>query len=327
MEFQQAVLREEEAFAPPAPVRGARRIVWVPGEQVLTLQVNIPGRHWRKALAYAVEPHLAQPIEQLQIIPLLRQKEGETVCAVVAKAQLTKWQDALEKVGWTDAVLLPDYFAVPEGEGWQRCREQGRSRVRTGQATGFCAPDQVVEKLAQQAHASLHDVPPKADGSPALLHYTLAQARAAQAQSAVWKPWVQVAGMLLLVTGVYLGEKAWEIQRLQQQAQAYQKQTEALFRQLFPDVKRIVNIRAQLKGKLQAHQPEINHDWALLLQQVQRAGAWVKTFSWEQGKGRLTVRADTRSALQQLEKLPRLKRQTMHKLDNGHWEAEYVVGA
>ena len=328
MEFQQAVLREDESFSPPAPVRGARRIVWVPGERVLTLQLNIPGRHWRKALAYAVEPYLAQPIEQQQIIPLDRRADGETVCAVVAQAQLARWQDALEQYGWEDAALLPDYFSVPVGENWQRYSEQGRSRVRTGQATGFCAPDQAAETLAQQAQASLQAVSEsQLTCSPELLRYKLAQTRSAKMSGSVWKSWAQVAAMLLLVVGVYLGEKVWQTQRLQQQAQAYQMQTEALFKQLFPEVKRIVNIRAQLKGKLKPHQAEINHNWAWILRQVQQAGAWVQAFSWQQGNTRLTVRAATQTALQKLEKIPRFKRQAMRKLDTGQWEAEYVVGA
>ncbi|MDG6777324.1 type II secretion system protein GspL [Thiomicrorhabdus sp. zzn3] len=69
-----------------------------------------------------------------------------------------------------------------------------------------------------------------------------------QRQSGEWRRWrwplVSVAALVV----VYLLGLTLQAQHDRQQAEAYQMQTQALFKQRFPEVKRIVNLRAQAKS-------------------------------------------------------------------------------
>jgi general secretion pathway protein L len=60
--------------------------------------------------------------------------------------------------------------------------------------------------------------------------------------------WRWPALLSLALLGLYLGGLALQTAHTQAQARAYQQQSEALFKQRFPEVKRIINVRTQAKS-------------------------------------------------------------------------------
>lgn len=73
----------------------------------------------------------------------------------------------------------------------------------------------------------------------------------AKPQSAVWQKGLLFSvGLMLTLVILLMVKVQWQTSQIQQQATVYQQQTEKLFQQMFPDSKRIVNIKAQTISRL-----------------------------------------------------------------------------
>lgn len=138
------------AAAPPPPAG----VVWFPGEAVLLLAVampRLPAHQRRMALAYAVEDHLAEPLDAVEVMAVPLDSNdgagtgtvsgtgaGRALAAVAGKAALAL---AMTSVGRGQR-LVPDLLAVPcPPQGWAvwvaDSDAPGRMLVRLADGTGF----------------------------------------------------------------------------------------------------------------------------------------------------------------------------------------------
>lgn len=136
--------------------------------------------------------------------------------------------------------------------------------VRTGTFSGFACDQAWFEQVMSLPHhqaVTLTTIAPSIE--PPIQPLSSAAARPLlslsrgdfKAQSA-WHAGVKrlrwVAGLVVLMLATELVATHLQTQRLAAQAGLYQTQTQALFKQLFPDVKRVVNLRAQTTSRLKA---------------------------------------------------------------------------
>lgn len=90
-------------------------IVLVPGEEVLTLPVDLPikaGARLRAAVPYALEEQLATDIEDLHFAIGPATDSGKWPVAVVAHAAIDGWLARLREAGIHPVRLVPDYHGV-----------------------------------------------------------------------------------------------------------------------------------------------------------------------------------------------------------------------
>ncbi len=273
--------------------------VWVPTEQVLLLRVEVPGRQWRKALPFAVEPFLAAPLEAQAVIPLHRSRTGETWCAVVARRVLEQWQAALPPA-WRAQPLVPDCFEVTPGAPgrWAVLERDGRVLVRQDTWRGFAAPAAWLPVLAEAAGVETVSARQETALTPkAVRQLNLNRQRREQRlfTPAVLRS-LRRAGLLMLALLVaWLGHMVWQTHRLQQQAQAYEQAAMAAFHRAFPTIHRVVNVRVQAQNavrRLQAQQQSwqrLSH----LVRAVEAAGGRIEALTLDDTGWRLQVRLPT----------------------------------
>lgn len=249
------------------------KIVWVPSRWVSVLRVFVPGksRHqWLEAMPYAIEEQLAQPLEALHLVVLNRDKQGMVTVAVVAKQRMQAWLSALAESDLKQAWLVPECFSLDytnqeHGADSLACWvamdsmiEPHSRLVRTGRYSGLSIDASHWAAFVQSAQAQMPAlvVEPasrvEVESISALRRFNLCQGEFAPFSSASrqWRPWRWPAGLAalwLILLGV---QTHWQTQQTLEQAQVYQQQTETLFRQLFPQTQRVVNIQVQTQSFL-----------------------------------------------------------------------------
>lgn len=269
--------------------RGTPVILLVPTEEVLLTEVELKlrGAKLRKAIPYALEEQLAEEIEELHFVAG-HQHEGRTEVAVVRRERMDAWLAMFAAHGISPRAIVPDVLALPWQEGeWFLATDKERALVRTGDQQGFaCHPDYlapmmngVLENKPEQPPSVVHSW--HCDGSPTLelpspfsqvqnhrcdSHMLSLLAQGLQPRQSLnllqgdysqqtdlsrsLKPWRWAAALLGIwfVLGlVYLN---LEKSQLSERKLALSQQAEAIYRNTFPDAKRVVNPRVQMEQKL-----------------------------------------------------------------------------
>lgn len=250
-------------------------VVWVPSQSVLFMSVFVPGKRkadWTAALPFALEESLSEPIEHFHIVALNRSAQGVVSAGLVEHGLIQKWIQLLENHGLGHAALVADCFSVPlyqadevqESPVWNVYSNEDSRIVRTDQYAGFASTPEWLEEIRllsgqeDQAHKLpvLHTVNQLSDSSVQSLKAVSAlnlrtgdYASQSQGFSGL-RRWKWHLSILFLILLSFLGQTVVETQRLQAQAAQYKAETEILFKTLFPEVKRVINIRLQTKSKL-----------------------------------------------------------------------------
>lgn len=266
----------------------ARVSLLIPGDQVLALRAPLPARtdaQARAAAPYAIEDYLATPLDRVHVALGTRQTDGTRLILAIAADLLTGWRAALQAVNLAPDLIMPDYLALPARAGEMHVAMLGqRLACRLPDGTGFAAdsdlaamllPDLTATQVPQRvvhagalavdvaaalpADAALIDA--GADGAAALLSavgqrpsdgVNLLQGRftAGPGWRAVLRPWrwaAALAAAWLLAMLVLALAQGW---RDHGAAADRVAAAEALFRQQFPEVRTLVNPRAQLQARL-----------------------------------------------------------------------------
>jgi general secretion pathway protein L len=143
-----------------AAARGARAHV-LPAERAPLMRVELPVRGWRKrlrALPFALEEHLAQPIEQVHCALHPGRTGGAALACVVARTEMPEG----------DAPVLSEALALPtpdgaDGPAWLVWQEDARAVVRASDGTGFASRADALAALwgaAGRPALTVHGDPP-----------------------------------------------------------------------------------------------------------------------------------------------------------------------
>lgn len=114
----------------------------VPAEEILILPVELPlpsQRQRREALPFAVEEHIAEPLDEthLALGPAIGPKRY--LAAAVRHSVMQDWVATLDAAGLGEARLIPDALALPAPEDgeWSVAVEGGRTLARTADGPAF----------------------------------------------------------------------------------------------------------------------------------------------------------------------------------------------
>lgn len=140
-------------------------IALVRSEHVLLLAVSLPPLasviRRREALPFAIEEHIAEPLDRVHIALGTETAPGVWLAAVVSHELMTQWCDYLVEAGLDRARLVPDVLAlpVPEAGSWSVGLAGERAMVRADDGSGFAVP------------LALLDAAWRAAGEPACIAY------------------------------------------------------------------------------------------------------------------------------------------------------------
>lgn len=283
-----SVAAQGQAPLAEIPSGGERVIVLVPGEEVLLTQVEVPG-HSRRLLAqavpYALEEQLVEDVDELHFA--LGAVAGDRVkVAVVSRARMDAWLAELRQAGIEIERMVPDVLALPlHDDAWHVLRLEQRLLLRSGPQSGMVMdPDNAAFSLAAALKEAeprptalrIQDFSDSAEPLPELGVERLehpaaglplaALAVAFDAQQAInllqgpysrrerisryWRPWRAAAALLAGFFVVQFVAGVVERQQLDAQQQALDTEIEQIYRQAFPEARKVVNARVQMERAL-----------------------------------------------------------------------------
>lgn len=252
-------------------------IVWVPTQKIVMTEVIVPGKrkvHWMAALPFALEESLAESIESYHIVHYHRAQDGLMSVAVASHEDMKNWKRVLESFGLQHAQLVPDCFRLENKNGelaedsqnWAVYQQDNCMVVRTSAYQGFAGNADWYQAIKGQAvhqhylknkemdfeiNETKVDEPSlltsHAQNLIKVLPLSLSQLayKTNASQKGSWYEWRWVAGLAVITLGVYLVTQVIQTQQLQQQATYVQAQNTHLFKAMFPQAQRIVNIKSQ----------------------------------------------------------------------------------
>jgi general secretion pathway protein L len=238
----------------------------LPAEACSAFAVNLPTRKARwisQALAYAVEELLAENVDDLHLTHGDALEDGRRRVIAIRRQQLADWLADLHALGLTIVAIHVDADLLPR-DGTQllfiddRALLGGAAEARLAFASdqwphlaAQCPPPLHAQGTLAQPPAPLEDYRQLDDPYRALAAGRAAALNLAQGDFAVraagtglghWKPVFVVLALVLAVQLVFNLVQAWT---LESQAERYAQASRALYTELFPDDRRIVNLRAQ----------------------------------------------------------------------------------
>ncbi len=266
--------------------------VLVPTRQVLLTQAQVPSRQRQQilqALPYLLEEQIVGDIEKQHFAIGKRDNDGLVHAAVTAIDDMQAWLETLRQQKLEPSFLCPDVLALPwRDEGWSACAFGGQTLVRTGPQSGFSCDDDnlpfYLEQLAaderpprlhwhvcrDSAAAPAASLPVPVDTIEheqdllALMANELASHEAAainllqgpfsrhQYLERLWQAARQPVVLLLLLILTLFASAIIRVYQLSDRQQRLGQQIETLYRQTFPEDKRIVNPRVQAERHLKA---------------------------------------------------------------------------
>lgn len=238
----------------------------LPAEVCSAVAVNLPTRKARwisQALAYAVEELLAENVDDLHLTHGDALDDGRRRVIAVRRRLLADWLADLQAQGLTIVAIHVDADLLPR-DGTQLMVIGARALLGGAQEARLAFDLQQWPHLAGQCPSPRHGHGAPDEAPPLLDDYQpvddpyrfLAAGRAAalnlaQGDFAVkaagsglgrWKPALVVLALVLAVQLIFNLVQAWSLER---QAERYAQSSRALYSELFPEDRRIVNLRAQ----------------------------------------------------------------------------------
>jgi general secretion pathway protein L len=241
------------------------------------------------ALPYALEDDLIEDVDQLHCALGPKLASGEFVAAVIRKSRLESWLALLQAAGIQPRWMLPDALLLPWQPGhWSLACETDSAFLRTDHSLAWacdpamlptlldrqlangappgpidvygCVDPELPAVFARHGVETVPHAPSQAVELPALamqsglpgselnlLQGSYAPRSRTRQRLRPWYATVALAASLLLLV---LAGRTYEYYRLQDQNRQLAQRIEQVFRQAFPEVKRIVNPRAQMRHRL-----------------------------------------------------------------------------
>lgn len=249
---------------------GGNWVLVLPVEAVMSCAVNLPTRkaRWlRQALPFAVEELLAEDVELMHLALGEQLADGRHRVFAVRRNWLAGWialcstppqaivVDADLLPGSGTAVLPLHGRWILGGENVARMALQAQDWP---QLSPLCVSPQIVWCAPQhEALQPVDEITPVVDSFVWLaqqpLRNDLAQGEFAiqsgKAQWHRWRPLLGLLGMWMVLQLSFNIAQSWHLQR---QADEYANASTALYRELFPEDSKLVNLRAQFDQHLQA---------------------------------------------------------------------------
>lgn len=261
-------------------------VLIIPSEQVLLTSVYLPGKNparLKQALPYALEDQLISDIEDQYFV--LGPKTGEQTYAVAVteKQYLDQVLLALKETGIHPRYVFPESLLLPASKSSLTLLEDNeRVVVRSGLFKGFACDREnielIIESLLNDENLDIQKI--NTYGSPGfslnlddtvdyeqheppatlvnlLYHDSVKELNLLPRQfihrdqlDKKLRQWLPAAAMLLAWVIIQLSVQVYDYYKLKKQDNALQASLEKIYRQAFPESKRIVNVEVQMRQKL-----------------------------------------------------------------------------
>ena len=237
----------------------------LPGNKVTARVLGMPEtseENARAAVTFLMEDQLAVPVAKTHLVSK-KLEEGKRLALAVAHAELESWLEHLnERDIRPDEVAIDFQMLAPSGE--EASLEVGEYRyIQDAHGAGYVIDRETAELLQQSGfeEAAGMAVPTIIETAQLFDRFAendtplnlLQGAYGTQASlMEYFRPLTRVAVLALVLFAAYLGHLGLEARAWRQAADVLDQQAEILFKNAFPDVTRVVNIRAQLKSRLSA---------------------------------------------------------------------------
>ncbi|WP_321325771.1 type II secretion system protein GspL [Thiomicrorhabdus sp.] len=252
-------------------------IVWLPTQKIVMTEVTVPGKrkaHWMAALPFSLEESLAESIENYHVVAYHRTTEGLVSVAIATHEDMKNWKRVVESFGLQHVQLIPNCFRLENSNGelaqdsqaWTIYHQGECVLVRTSGYQGFAGntnwyvaiKEQALNNLflkKQQADAHIDEttvtdqdlLTSHSQNLAKVLPLSLSQSayKSNASEKGHWYEWRWIGVLFLVTIVLYLGMQMLQTHQLQKQAAYVSQQNTKLFKVMFPQAKRIVNIKSQ----------------------------------------------------------------------------------
>lgn len=346
-----------------------RVVVLAPAEDIILAETRLQVRNKQqllKAIPYALEDELAEDVEALHFALGTRQPDGSQPVAVVSRSRMDGWLEELKSANIVPHAILPELLCIPISDSsWSIVIDNERAIVRSADFAGFStdaynlqtivtlaieeAPDEapkLIKLFRCKPHGHSHlpldlpvEIEERFDCLPTLMANGLDEKNninllqkeyeIGSETARLLRPW-RIAAILL---GVWLVFQATSVSldywRLSRDNEALQGRIEAIFKETFPEIKRVVNPRVQMEQKLKALTATGQDDHSNRFMQLLSAGGQaidtitevqIDTINFRQGRLDLAL---TTTDLRSLEKI---KQQINNDVLDARIESAQSVG-
>jgi general secretion pathway protein L len=256
--------------------------VLVPGGDISYFEVPVPKSNRRQAIAaipFMLEDDLAADIDTLHFVYSASKDDLQGVY-VCSKDKLNDWLGWLSDANIQSTQLMPDYLALPDAEGDHlsllQLDEQLLMRVNEFHGHTFTGDwlNVVLTQLAQtdegipvehyDVNETLHIEPHNWLAQPLVpamqqlaahivkfpMNMLIGEFEQNKQQHNHWKIWRGIAVAATLLVVLFFTTQVVHVHQLEQQQLALKKQSESIYRQINPNVRRVIKLKARMKNEI-----------------------------------------------------------------------------
>ena len=238
-------------FSEPIPESGKDIVIAIDTRLLSTHQVTLPkmsNAKANKAIPFALENQLLDDIDLLQFFPIKSIQANTWNVLVIATDIIHKIEQELQQVKCKPVAIVPDFLLLPFIKGKVSYIEnEGMATFRSDLYQGGCLETSVFHELFEES--SLVKSNQSFDPQSKINLHTNHFKKDDQGYFHAWRLPVAIALIALLLAIVQMWTKN---NQLETQLTQQRTNNEQQFRALFPQVKRLVNIRVQSKQELAA---------------------------------------------------------------------------
>jgi general secretion pathway protein L len=243
-----------------------------------------------QAIPFALETELTQDVEYLHFAVGATGSNNVTPVIVISRVRIEKWLSSLESQGIEPRGLYLDLLSLPlHTDSWSLLAERGLLQIRSGPYEGFCsdlenAGDLLQIALQQAGDAApqkltLYQIEPQTISLPEKpetetieleSHESLIDLLANEVQekqsinllqgdykrvdkfTLQWRRWLPAAVLAGVALALSLVLNILDYYRYQAQGRELDQQIQQVFKQAFPNIKRIVDPKKQMEQQLKA---------------------------------------------------------------------------
>lgn len=269
---------------------GFQVIVLVPGSDVGLYDINVPTQNKQrmlKAIRYANEEDLASDVEDLHFALAKNEEKDKASVAIVELALMDQWQAAFHSAGLLVDMLVPDSLVLPFVENELSILIEGNTAiVRSGPYEAFNAeldnlnfmlslwfknheetlPEkvkiwgddfstvEVPESISVEHKSATNGLLGLLDAHPIDMDKTINFLQGDYSRreqlGKIWRPWRMAASLAGVLFVLQLGLAIVQSSSLEAQRDALKAEGIKIYKEAFPDAKRIVNVKSQMQNKL-----------------------------------------------------------------------------
>lgn len=264
-------------------------VVTIPAEHVLALSCAVPGRsvgQVRKALPFVIEEFVTTDIERLHLAHAEIARGEPVRCNLIERSLLDDWLACLADLHIQPGYLIAETELLPVDEGQVsvlfdgeaclvRTNAQSATVDRENLALALAAlperrlllingdleplerarldPETVVERMRTEglaAESSLGFLATRVGARREAINLLQGAYRPRQQRNPLWQQWRVGAALAAGWIAVAFVMNAVEAIHASGQADALEAESEALFRDIYPDTSRVTNVRRQMAAAM-----------------------------------------------------------------------------